>query len=106
LVSNRIEAKALRTDQKDVKSQAIQAGNIDETGDKKKGNSTDYVARQYIGNLGKVDNGIVSVNAYGVLGELTFPLMFKVFKPRKNLKELDQYKTKPQLAVEIIEERL
>ena len=82
MVSNRIEAKALRTDQKDVKSQAIQAGNIDETGDKKKGNSTDYVARQYIGNLGKVDNGIVSVNAYGVLGELTFPLMFKVFKLR------------------------
>jgi hypothetical protein len=26
---------------------------IDETGDKKKGNHTDYVARQYIGNLGK-----------------------------------------------------
>lgn len=77
---------------------------IDETGDKKKGNSTDYVARQYIGNLGKVDNGIVSVNAYGVLGELTFPLIFKVFKPRKNLKEKDQYKTKPQLAAEIIEE--
>ncbi len=77
---------------------------IDETGDKKKGKSTDYVARQYIGNLGKVDNGIVSVNAYGVLGELTFPLMFKAFKPRKNLKEKDQYKTKPQLAVEIIEE--
>lgn len=77
---------------------------IDETGDKKKGNSTDYVARQYIGNLGKVDNGIVSVNAYGVLGELTFPLMFKVFKPRKTLQEKDQYKTKPELAAEIIEE--
>lgn len=77
---------------------------IDETGDKKKGNSTDYVARQYIGNLGKVDNGIVSVNAYGVLWDITFPLMFKVFKPRKRLKELDQYKTKPHLAVEIIEE--
>lgn len=39
---------------------------IDETGDKKKGKSTDYVARQYIGNLGKTENGIVSVNAYGV----------------------------------------
>ena len=43
---------------------------IDETGDKKKGKHTDYVARQYIGNLGKVENGIVSVNAYGVLGDL------------------------------------
>ncbi len=76
---------------------------IDETGDKKKGNHTDYVARQYIGNLGKIENGIVSVNAYGVLGDLTFPLIFKLYKPRKRLKEDESYKTKPQLAVEIIE---
>jgi len=34
---------------------------IDETGDKKKGTTTDYVQRQYIGNLGKVENGIVAV---------------------------------------------
>lgn len=46
---------------------------IDETGDKKKGKTTDYVARQYIGNLGKIENGIVSVNAYGVLDDITFP---------------------------------
>ncbi|GAX46251.1 transposase [Tolypothrix sp. NIES-4075] len=76
---------------------------IDETGDKKKGNHTDYVARQYIGNLGKVDNGIVSVNAYGVLGDLTFPLIFLIYKPRKRIEEGCPYKTKPQLAVEIIE---
>lgn len=46
---------------------------IDETGDKKKGTTTDYVARQYIGNLGKIENGMGSVNAYGVLEEITFP---------------------------------
>jgi SRSO17 transposase len=39
---------------------------IDETGDRKKGTKTDYVARQYLGSVGKIDNGIVSVNAYGV----------------------------------------
>ena len=39
---------------------------IDETGDEKKGTATDYVAKQYIGNLGKTANGIVSVNAYAV----------------------------------------
>ncbi|BAZ40208.1 transposase [Calothrix sp. NIES-4101] len=77
---------------------------IDETGDKKKGDSTDYVSRQYIGNLGKVDNGLVSVNAYGVLGTIVFPLIFKVFKPLSTLQENDVYKTKPQLAGEIIEE--
>lgn len=76
---------------------------IDETGDKKKGKHTDYVARQYIGNLGKVENGIVSVNAYGVLGDLTFPLIFLIYKPRKRLEAGGVYKTKPQLAVEIIE---
>jgi SRSO17 transposase len=36
---------------------------IDETGDKKKGSKTDYVKRQYIGNLGKVEHGIVVVTA-------------------------------------------
>lgn len=36
---------------------------IDETGDKKKGKTTDYVKIQYIGNLGKIENGIVTVNA-------------------------------------------
>lgn len=79
---------------------------IDETGDKKKGDSTDYVARQYIGNLGKVDQGIVSVNAYGVLGTIVFPLTFKVFKPQSTLLADDTYKTKPQLAGEIISELL
>ena len=77
---------------------------IDETGDKKKGKTTDYVARQYIGNLGKTENGIVSVNAYGVLDGIVFPLIFKIFKPRSRLKEKDIYKTKPQLAIEIIDE--
>ena len=59
---------------------------IDETGDRKKGKKTDYVARQYLGSLGKVDNGIVSVNAYGVYDNITFPLIVKVFKPRMNAK--------------------
>jgi SRSO17 transposase len=36
---------------------------IDETGDCKKGKRTDYVKRQYIGNVGKKENGIVAVNA-------------------------------------------
>jgi SRSO17 transposase len=77
---------------------------IDETGDAKKGDATDYVAKQYIGNLGKTANGIVSVNAYAVVDGITYPLIFKVFKPRSRLKAGDKYKTKPQLAVEIIRE--
>lgn len=77
---------------------------IDETGDEKKGTATDYVAKQYIGNLERTANGIVSVNAYAVVNNITYPLMFKIFKPRQRLKKGDEYKTKPQLAEEIIRE--
>jgi SRSO17 transposase len=77
---------------------------IDETGDRKKGKKTDYVARQYLGSVGKIDNGIVSVNAYGVYDNITFPLLFKVFKPQGTLKEEDKYQTKIELATEIITE--
>jgi len=77
---------------------------IDETGDEKKGKATDYVTKQYIGNLGRTGNGIVSVNAYAVVDNITYPLLFKVFKPRPQLKDTDLYKTKPQLAVEILQE--
>jgi SRSO17 transposase len=77
---------------------------IDETGDKKKGKTTDYVARQYIGNLGKKESGIVSVNAYGIWRGITFPLLFKVYKPKTRLKQDDEYKTKTLLAKEIITE--
>ncbi len=77
---------------------------IDETGDRKKGKKTDYVARQYLGSVGKMDNGIVSVNAYGVYSNITFPLTVKVFKPKGTLKAEDKYKTKIELASEIIAE--
>ncbi len=75
---------------------------LDETGDRKKGSSTDYVARQYIGNVGKVDNGLVSVNAYGAVAGLTFPLAFEVYKPHSRLKAGDVYRTKPQLAASLL----
>jgi len=58
---------------------------IDETGDRKKGKTTDYVARQYIGNLENWKWHFV--NAYGVLDGIIFPLIFKIFKPRSRLKE-------------------
>jgi SRSO17 transposase len=46
---------------------------IEETGDKNKGTTTDYAARQYIGHLGKIENSLVSVHACGVLDGITFP---------------------------------
>jgi SRSO17 transposase len=77
---------------------------IDETGDRKKGTTTDYVKRQYIGNLGKTDNGIVAVTAYGVLSGMTFPLLFEVYKPRERLQPEDTYLTKPEIAAMMLKE--
>jgi SRSO17 transposase len=75
---------------------------IDETGDCKKGNSTDYVKRQYIGNVGKKENGIVAVTAYGLVGGMIVPLTFEVYKPKERLKHGDEYYTKPQIAATMI----
>ncbi len=36
---------------------------IDETGDRKWGNKTAHVGRQYLGSIGKIDNGVVSVSS-------------------------------------------
>ncbi|NDJ25712.1 IS701 family transposase [Nostoc sp. B(2019)] len=77
---------------------------IDETGDPKQGRTTDYVKRQYIGNLGKIENGIVAVTAYGVIEDMTFPLTFQIYKPRERLQPGDKYKTKPEIAAELIRE--
>jgi SRSO17 transposase len=75
---------------------------IDETGDCKKGTSTDYVKRQYIGNVGKKENGIVAVTAYGLVDGMILPLTFEVYKPREHLKEQEEYHSKPQIAAKMI----
>jgi SRSO17 transposase len=75
---------------------------IDETGDCKKGKSTDYVKRQYIGNVGKKENGIVAVTAYGLVDGMILPLTFEVYKPRERLKAGDEYYSKPQIAATMI----
>ncbi|WP_404791391.1 IS701 family transposase [Altericista sp. CCNU0014] len=77
---------------------------IEETGGPKAGTSTDYVKRRYLGNLGKIDNGIVAVTAYGIIEEMTVPLTFEIYKPHERLKPGDRYKTKPQIASEMIRE--
>jgi len=77
---------------------------IDETGDRKKGHTTDYVKRQYIGNLGKVENGLVSVDAYGVIDNIAFPLTFEVYKPKARLKAGDTHRSKPEIGAAIVKE--
>lgn len=47
-----------------------------------------------------------AVNLYKVCSNITFPLIVKIFKPKGTLKESDKYKTKIELASEIITERI
>jgi SRSO17 transposase len=77
---------------------------FDETCDRKKGKPRIMWPTKYVGNLGKLANGIVSVNVYGILDHITFPLLFKVYKPKTRLQPGDTYKKKPQLAVELNQE--
>ncbi len=101
--ASQVRAKRLEKTQRVLQGQKITLV-IDETGDRKKGKRTDYVARQYLGSVGKIEQGIVSVNAYGIYENITFPLLFKVFKPKGTLKATDTYQTKIELASQIIEE--
>ena len=77
---------------------------IDETGSRKKGSSTDYVARQYLGSLGKVDNGLVTVHVVALVGEVTLPLTWRVFKPKGRLRDSDTHASKIRLAAQMLEE--
>jgi SRSO17 transposase len=79
---------------------------LDETGDRKQGHTTDYAASQYLGGLHRVEQGIVSVNAYGVLDQATFPLAFALYKPKTRLKPGDRFQTKPELALALIQQLL
>ncbi|MEG3440439.1 transposase, partial [Pannus brasiliensis CCIBt3594] len=49
-------------------------------------------------------NGIVSVNAYGLIERMTFPLTSEVYKPKERLKEGDTYKSKPPIAAGMVKE--
>ena len=71
---------------------------VDETGDRKKGQSTDYVSPQYLGSLGKVDNGLVTVHVVALLAQVTFPLLFEAFKPEKRLKPGERHRSKVKVA--------
>ncbi len=76
----------------------------DETGDRKKGKTTDDAASQDIGTVHTLANGVVAVNAYGVRDRVTCPLAFRLFKPRRRLQPGDVYKSKPPLAGELLQE--
>jgi SRSO17 transposase len=68
--------------------------------------TTAHVARQYLGSVGKVDNGIVAVTSLWADERCYWPVQAVPYTPAARLPggERDPgFKTKPELAVELVE---
>jgi len=82
---------------------------IDETGDRKAGNKTAHVARQYLGSVGKIDNGIVAVTSLWADERLYYPLHVAPYEPAERLpkgKKDPAFRTKPQLGMALVDAAL
>jgi SRSO17 transposase len=79
---------------------------IDDTGDRKDGTATAHVARQYLGSVGKIDNGIVAVTSLWADERVYWPVHAVPYTPASRLPggERDPgFRTKPQLAIELVQ---
>jgi SRSO17 transposase len=80
---------------------------IDETGDLKDGNHTDHVGRQYLGNVGKIGNGIVSVSSLWADERVYYPLEVIPYTPASRFtrgKNGSDFRTKLTLAVDLVKQ--
>jgi len=78
---------------------------IDDTADRKDGSATAHVARQYLGSVGKTDNGIVAVTSLWADGRCYWPLHVVPYTPASPLargRSDPGFWTKPQLAAELV----
>ncbi len=78
---------------------------IDDSGHRKSGNFTAGVGRQYIGEIGKTDNGNVVVTTHLYDGKKSLPLDIELYKHSDSLpegKKDSEFKKKPTLALELI----
>ena len=79
---------------------------LDDTGDRKDGTATAHVARQYLGSVGKIDNGIVAVTSLWADERVYWPVHAVPYTPASRLPAGERdpgFRTKPQLAVELVQ---
>jgi DDE superfamily endonuclease len=79
---------------------------LDDSGDRKAGSKTAHVARQYLGSLGKTDNGIVAVTSLWASERVYWPVDVVPYTPASRLAKGTRdpgFRTKPQLAVELVD---
>src|SRR5216683_4559923 len=77
---------------------------IDETGDRKDGHHTAHVGRQYLANLGKIENGVVSVTSLWADERMYYPVDVEPYTPAHHFakgKKDPQFRTKLKLAVDL-----
>jgi SRSO17 transposase len=82
---------------------------IDETGDRKDGDKTAHVGRQYLGNRGKIENGVVSVSSLWADESIYYPLAVEPYTPERWFargKADPAFRTKPQIALELVDHAL
>jgi SRSO17 transposase len=82
---------------------------LDDSGHRKSGNFTSGVGRQYIGEIGKTDNGIVVVTTHLYDGKKSLPLDLELYQHASSLpegKKDEDFKKKPALGIELIERSL
>lgn len=78
---------------------------IDDSGDRKSGHASEYVARQYIGSRGKVEEGIVAVTTCWADEEVYWPVHTVPYQPAERLpggKQDPGFRTKSQIATELV----
>jgi SRSO17 transposase len=82
---------------------------IDDSGHRKSGNFTEVVGRQYIGEIGKTDNGVVAVTSHLYDGIKSLPLDIKLYQKADSLPKGNadpEFKKKPELALDLIDKSL
>jgi SRSO17 transposase len=78
---------------------------IDEHGDRKWGTKTAHVGRQYLANLGKTDNGVVSVTSLWADEGLYYPLHYEPYTQAQHFargKADPRFRTKRQIAATLV----
>jgi SRSO17 transposase len=80
---------------------------VDETGDPTRGHRIVLAAQQYLGKLGHVANGVVTVTSQWTDGSRQVPLGVKPYRPASRLprgRKDPAFRTKPDVAWQLIED--
>jgi hypothetical protein len=82
---------------------------IDEHGDRKWGKRTAHVGRQWLANIGKTENGVVSVTSLWADERIYHPVDFEPYTPAHHFeggKNDPAFRTKLKIASELVEKAL